>query len=110
MQDLQTNLGLRVAQLRKSAHLTQTQLAERADTTLDTVSRLERGVSTPSLGKINDLARALKVPLWQLLYHDGDDQEAYAAEVAAMVKSCDKATAVLVRDVVARIVADRAPG
>ena len=47
--------------------LTQTQLAARAGTTPATISRLESGVRTPTLGMLNALAEALECSMRDLI-------------------------------------------
>ena len=42
-------IGASIARLRKDREMTQAQLAEMIDTTVETISRLERGVSVPSI-------------------------------------------------------------
>lgn len=98
-------IGLRVANLRRAAGLTQSALAERAATTLDTIGRLERGASLPGVEKLAVIADALGVPLWQLFtWERAPGATAAASEVAALIEACGEAQAAVVRDVVARIV------
>ncbi len=52
---------------RKDRELTQAQLAEMIDTTVETISRLERGVSIPSLRTLVKISRALHIPIKELL-------------------------------------------
>ena len=42
-------MGDRIKEIRKKRHLTQEQLAEQVDVTVEYISQLERGLSTPSL-------------------------------------------------------------
>ena len=67
MSDIERKLGQRVAKLRKDAHLTQAELAERLDVETETVSRWERGQNTAGLEQLKDLAHVLGVELWELL-------------------------------------------
>lgn len=103
---LERKLGRRVAELRHASGITQMQLAERAATTLDTISRLERGASLPGVTKLAVIADALRVPLWQLFRWDGDGAKnpaSIAADVMEILTDCDPAKAELIRDVAARI-------
>ncbi len=50
-------LGRRVAQLRRRAGLTQAELAERVEVAVETVSRLERGVTVPGVETLVRIAR-----------------------------------------------------
>lgn len=60
-------IGLSIAKIRKDRELTQAQLAEMIDTTVETVSRLERGVSVPSLKTLAKISMALHVHIKELL-------------------------------------------
>jgi transcriptional regulator with XRE-family HTH domain len=53
--------------LRAKRGLTQSELAERSRTTLQFISRLERGVSTPTLGMLLRLAEALDCKVYDLV-------------------------------------------
>lgn len=63
MSNVERNIGGRVAGLRRGKGLTQAQLAEMVDVATETISRLERGVSMPSLKTLENIARFLDVPL-----------------------------------------------
>jgi transcriptional regulator with XRE-family HTH domain len=72
-------IGPRLIQLRESAGLTQRALAVRADVTVNTVSELERGVNdNPELKTLLALAKALGVPVADLLNGDPADSKAVA--------------------------------
>ena len=60
-------LGLRVRAYRLERRLTQEQLAEKLGRAVETISNLERGISTPSDGTLHRLARALDVSIDDLL-------------------------------------------
>jgi len=49
-------VGRRVAKLRKDKQLTQAQLAELLDVASETISRLERGISIPSLKTFENIS------------------------------------------------------
>ena len=53
---------------RKKANLTQAQLAERAELSLDSIKRVEAGKRTMSLENFLRLSDALRIPLTFLLY------------------------------------------
>ncbi len=55
-------VGLKIRDFRKAAGLTQDQLAERIEKSVQTVSQIERGAFAPSLDTIELIARALKAP------------------------------------------------
>jgi len=56
-------IGLRIAEKRKERKITQEELAELVKVSTETVSRLERGVSIPSLKTLEKVSRALNIPL-----------------------------------------------
>ena len=60
-------LGQRLRRLRQAAELTQTELADRAGTTQDHISALERGEKTPGLDLCRRLAKACKAPVGELI-------------------------------------------
>lgn len=59
-------VGRQVARIRRERDLTQAQLAELVDVATETISRLERGVSIPSLKTLENIGRTLNVPLKDL--------------------------------------------
>ena len=64
-----------IREARKRAGLSQTELAERADTMQSVISRLERGVTTPSLQTISELVRASGFDLNVRLTPTDDDHD-----------------------------------
>jgi len=63
-----SELGITIRRLREASGLTQGQLAERVSITSSYLARLEAGEHDhPSLDIVRRLARALKVPLKELL-------------------------------------------
>ncbi|MEK7880533.1 MAG: helix-turn-helix transcriptional regulator [Deltaproteobacteria bacterium] len=59
-------IGKRIAALRKERNLTQAGLAEYIGVTTETISRLERGVSVPSLKTLEGISNVMEVPLKDL--------------------------------------------
>ncbi|RJQ41882.1 MAG: XRE family transcriptional regulator [Nitrospiraceae bacterium] len=59
-------IGAQIARIRKEREITQAQLAETIDVTVETISRLERGVSIPSLKTIETISHALNVTMKEL--------------------------------------------
>jgi transcriptional regulator with XRE-family HTH domain len=57
--DLRTKFGRRVRSLREIQGLTQEQLAERAEISVDFLSLIERGRNSPSFENLEALAEAL---------------------------------------------------
>lgn len=70
MSTLKKLFGERLRLLRIQQQLTQEQLAEYAKLSVDFVSLIERGRSSPSFDSIEKLARALDVPIQDLFKFD----------------------------------------
>ena len=58
---LQKKLGGRIADLRKVRQLTQVRLAKVVGYSVEFISLVERGVNAPSVARLEDFAKALKV-------------------------------------------------
>lgn len=63
---LEDQIGRRVAAFRNTAGLTQERLAERVGVTVETISRLERGTSIPSISRLASISEAVGIELGQL--------------------------------------------
>ncbi len=63
---LQKKLGQRIADLRRSRELTQEQLAEAVDCSVEFISLVERGVNAPSVAGLEKFAKVLKVEVRDL--------------------------------------------
>lgn len=61
--DLNTSIGLKIAQLRKNNNLTQEQLAEKLDISIKHCSEVERGLSRFSLEKLIEISNFFDVSL-----------------------------------------------
>lgn len=70
MDDLKQKFGKRLRQLRRERGLTQEQLAEASDLSVDFISLLERGVNAPSFETLEALATILGVPVSDLFYFE----------------------------------------
>jgi transcriptional regulator with XRE-family HTH domain len=68
---LQKKLGQRIADLRRSRELTQEQLAEALDCSVEFISLVERGVNAPSVAGLEKFAKALKVDVRELFTFEG---------------------------------------
>lgn len=66
MDDLKGQFGKRIKTLRKLKYMTQEQLAEASDISVDFLSLIERGKNGPSFEVIGRLARSLGVPVKEL--------------------------------------------
>ena len=67
----QKRLGQRIADLRKNRRLTQAQCAKAVGCSVDFISLVERGVNAPSVARLEDFARALKVEVVDLFTFTG---------------------------------------
>ncbi len=63
---VEQRIGTQIARIRKDRAVTQEQLAEIIDVTAETISRLERGVSIPSLKTLEKISKALHTSLKDL--------------------------------------------
>ena len=57
----QADLGKRVAELRRTNHMTQEDLAEKAEVNKLHISRIERGITACSIDLLLEMAEALQV-------------------------------------------------
>lgn len=64
---LAKQVGRMIAARRQAASLTQAQVADRMGLTSDHVSRMERGLIVPTLGRLAQLSDILSVPIAALL-------------------------------------------
>jgi transcriptional regulator with XRE-family HTH domain len=72
---LRERFGQRVRWLRGEHGLTQEQLAERAGISVDFLSLIERGKSSPSFENLDELADALEVTVAELFNFEGGRSE-----------------------------------
>lgn len=59
-------LGQRIKQVREEKGMTQEDLADSANKDRTTIGFLERGVRSPSVKTLDEIAKALNVPLYEL--------------------------------------------
>ena len=60
-------MGKRIQALRKKQHLSRQQLAAKADVSREYIRKLEGGGYDPTVGTLQRIAKALGVPLTELL-------------------------------------------
>ena len=60
-------MGKRIQALRKTLNLSRQQLAERADVSREYIRKLEAGGYDPTVGTLQRIAKALGVPLAELI-------------------------------------------
>jgi transcriptional regulator with XRE-family HTH domain len=73
---LREKFGQRVRFMRSKRGLTQEQLAERAGISVDFLSLIERGKSSPSFENLDELADALEMSVAELFSFEGSHIEA----------------------------------
>jgi len=61
-------LGRNIAHFRREAKLTQEELAERTNYSVDFIGLVERGVNAPTIARLKDIGDVLGVETWQLLH------------------------------------------
>ncbi len=59
---------MKIAQIRKTKHITQAELAQKCQTTQQTIAKIETGVVDPRLSTLSKLADALGYELKDLFY------------------------------------------
>lgn len=75
--ELYLYLGQRVKYLRHLAKLTQAQLAEMTNLSINYVSEIETGVASPTLKTLLRLAQALHVEMKELFYFEWQESSEY---------------------------------
>lgn len=73
MADIKRKFGVQLFQLRTKAGLTQAQLAEKANLSIDSISRMERGERAPSLESLERIAAALRIDPAELINFKGKE-------------------------------------
>lgn len=68
---LQKKLGQHIADLRRARELTQEQLAEAVECSVEFISLVERGVNAPSVAGLEKFAKALRVEVRDLFSFEG---------------------------------------
>jgi len=71
--ELQIIFGSNVRNQRKATGITQEALAERADVTMETIGKIERGVAAPTFATAEKIARALEINVISLFGVGGSD-------------------------------------
>lgn len=61
-------LGRNIAHFRLAAELTQEELAEKTDYSVGFIGLVERGVNAPTVARLEEIADAIGVEIWQLFY------------------------------------------
>ncbi len=103
--DTKKLIGMRLKELRKSKHLSQEQLAEKADINSKYLSRMERGTENPTLDMLMKLADALEVEMWEM-FDFGHVKSHKDIEVAlqTFIKTADEPTLRLASKIIRAVV------
>ncbi len=67
------NLGTQISRCRKRRKLSQEALAEKTAKTVNTISKLERGIGNPQLSTLVNFAQAFDMKLCELIAIEPDD-------------------------------------
>jgi len=97
-------IGAKITELRLSGKITQAELAEMINTSVETISRLERGVSFPSLKTLEHISDALNAPLKSFFdfdEHESKDREfeRELSKLTSFLRTLDKGSVVFLNDV-----------
>ena len=86
--ELKRSFGGRVQALREAHGLTQEQLAEKIDRSVDTVSNIERGANSTRIETAGRIAAVLGVTLPELFeFQEGGEARARRREVTALTRT-----------------------
>lgn len=102
--------GKKIRQLRKAKNLSQEELAEMIDKTVDTVSNVERGISSTRIDTAHAIATALDVQLYELFQAvdvppADKEKAALLDEVHSLLKQQPLELLQMIRDQVKHLVA-----
>ena len=95
--DLGKRIGRAIAFARQGRGMTQEQVAEQLGVEQETVSRFERGVVLPPLGRLAELAEVLSVPMAQLVQSGSSRVSDQALDVVEQLSGLSPADRELVR-------------
>jgi transcriptional regulator with XRE-family HTH domain len=102
--DIHASIGKRIKELRLQAGFSQAELADRAATSTEYVSRLERNRSAASVVLLMRLSDALGISLSNLFDFDSEESldigKARARRVASILQSADEPVARLLEEFV----------
>lgn len=88
-QSLAYKLGVRIRTLRKAAGLTQEQLAEVADVSVNFIGYVERGQRTPSIKTLEQITQALNVRPKDLFeFLEDESNELLYETLIAVLRKC----------------------
>src|SRR4030066_1590545 len=86
-------IGHRIKEIRKSKGLSQEMLAEKAETSPNYLSRMERGTENPTLDMLIKLSNALEVEMWEMFdFGHVVSQKELKETFQSFLKTTDEAT------------------
>jgi transcriptional regulator with XRE-family HTH domain len=101
--ELAREVGMLIAQQRKRNKLTQAQLAELMDLEKETISRIETGVISPTLGRLAQLAKLLDCEISDFLQIDSTQLTDHARSLAKRMENLDDAQRQMLSQLVGKI-------
>jgi transcriptional regulator with XRE-family HTH domain len=107
MNPILKSVGMRIRVLRKARGMSQEKLAERAGLHFTYVGGVERGERNISVKNLWKIARGLKVEMSDLFAAQLSSRNERLAELAALMKTTDRASADLIVDLAQRVHARR---
>jgi len=103
--DVKHKLGLRIKTLRKLMHITQEELAEKANISVTFVGLTERGINIPSIKTCEKIANAFGITLSELFKFDNtNEQENAITQLNSYLKRCKPEEVLLIKDITERFV------
>ena len=104
---MQQMLGRRIARFRKAAGLTQEQIGDKLNVALETVSRMERGATAPSVKTLGRLGTVLNVPIQEFFRPEAGTSEREQAldDLLTILRRRDAREIRLVKEVVSSLLA-----
>jgi len=98
-------IGMRIKELRRSNHLSQEQLAEKADINSKYLSRMERGTENPTLDMLMKLSSALEVEMWEMFdFGHVAGRKELKDTIQTFVKTADEPTLSLALKIIRAVV------
>lgn len=104
------DISKRIRDLRKSMKLTQSQFAEMVNLSEDSIGKIERGVSVPTIDTLSKIADGLKITLSELLgekQHKAKSQNQVIEDFAKYLKTKSTDDVRLIHEVAVKILERR---
>ena len=98
-------IGHRIKEIRKSKGLSQEMLAEKAETSPNYLSRMERGTENPTLDMLIKLSNALEIEMWEMFdFGHVASQKELKEAIQSFVKAADESSLRLALKVIRAVV------